>query len=220
MTTQFHGDPVAGGTFPAMIWKTFMEKALQLPAVPGGNEVQYFAQPPALYGPSERVALRDGKLELDNGRCRETVTLEFTRVPAKTADCKRNEVDVPSVVGDTVKRALQRLVAQPLTPSYVYKPAKPGQRLNVVLAQYPSHGTLSSYDRVMLVVPRALHGVVPNVVGLRLRKARAKLRTLGLSARVARFTRGKPGRVVSQKPHAGAAAARGLEIRLSVGKRG
>ena len=30
MTTQFHGDPVAGGTFPAQIWKTFMEKALKL----------------------------------------------------------------------------------------------------------------------------------------------------------------------------------------------
>ncbi len=47
MTTQFHGEPVAGGTFPAMIWKTFMEKALELPAVPGGHEVQYFEQPPA-----------------------------------------------------------------------------------------------------------------------------------------------------------------------------
>jgi beta-lactam-binding protein with PASTA domain len=166
------------------------------------------------------VALRDGKLELDNGRCRETVTLEFLRVPAKRADCKPNEVEVPSVVGDTVKRALQRLVAQPLTPSYVYKPAKPGQRLNVVLAQYPARGTLSSYDRVMLVVPRALHGVVPNVVGLKLRKARAKLLKLGLNPRVVRFTRGKPGRVVAQKPRAGAAAARDLEIRLSVGKRG
>ena len=220
MTTQFHGEPVAGGTFPAMIWKTFMERALQLPAVPDGRRVQYFEQPPALYGPTERVALRDGKLELDNGRCSETVTLEFLRVPSRRADCKPNEVEVPRVVGDTVKRALQRLVAQPLTPSYVYKPAKPGQRLNVVIAQYPVRGTLSSYDRVMLVVPRALHGVVPDVVGLRLRKARAKLRKLGLNPRVVRFTPGEPGRIVAQKPRSGAAAGRDLEIRLSVGKRG
>src|SRR5262249_5975292 len=28
MTTEFHGKPVAGGTFPALIWKTFMQKAL------------------------------------------------------------------------------------------------------------------------------------------------------------------------------------------------
>ena len=220
MTTQFHGEPVAGGTFPAMIWKTFMEKALELPAVPGGQEVQYFEQPPSLYGPTQRVVLRNGELELDNGRCKGTTTLEFLRTPAKRADCKPNEVEVPRVVGETVRRALQRLVAQPLTPSYVYKPAKPGQRLNVVLAQYPSRGRLSSYDRVMLVVPRALHGVVPNVVGLKLRKARAKLRKLGLNPRVIRFMRGKPGRIVAQKPRAGVAAAGGLEIRLSLGKRG
>jgi beta-lactam-binding protein with PASTA domain len=165
--------------------------------------------------------LRDGKLALDNGRCRDTATLEFFygRAP-KPADCKPNEVEVPSVVGDTVRLALQRLVAQPLTPSYVYKPAKPGQRLGIVLAQYPKHGRLSSYDRVMLVVPRALHGVVPNVVGLKLRRARTKLLKLELNPRVVRFTRGKPGRVVAQKPRAGVAAARNLEVRLIVGRRG
>ena len=29
MLTEFHGDPVTGGTFPALIWKRFMEKALK-----------------------------------------------------------------------------------------------------------------------------------------------------------------------------------------------
>jgi beta-lactam-binding protein with PASTA domain len=72
----------------------------------------------------------------------------------------------------------------------------------------------------MLVVPRALHGVVPNVVGLRLRHARATLRKLGLDPRVIRFMRGKPGRVISQRPRAGVAAARNLEIRLTVGRSG
>ena len=28
MTTEYHGGPVAGGTYPALIWKAFMEKAL------------------------------------------------------------------------------------------------------------------------------------------------------------------------------------------------
>jgi membrane peptidoglycan carboxypeptidase len=222
MTTQFHGQPVAGGTYPAMIWKSFMQDALKNPAVPDGREVKYFAQPPALYGPSEQVVLRNGKLQLDNGRCRNTATLEFFygRGPASRANCKPNEVEVPSVVGDTIRLALQRLVAQPLTPSYVYKPAKPGQRLNVVLAQYPAHGTLSSYDRVMLVVPRAVHGVVPNVVGLRLAHARTKLRKAKLTARVVRFAKGKPGRVIAQRPRAGAAGGQHLEVRLIVGRAG
>ena len=220
MTTEFHGDPVAGGTFPALIWKTFMQQALRKRAVPDGQEVKYFEQPPALYGPTEHVTLRNGKLALDNGRCRDTATVEFfyNRVPTKRADCKPNEVEVPSVVGNSVRLALERLVAQPLTPSYVYKPAKPGQRLGVVLAQYPPRGTLSSYDRVMLVVPRALHGVVPNVVGLDLRKARKRLRKLHLTPFVIRFAKGKAGKVVAQKPRAGVAAGAKMQVSLVVGR--
>jgi membrane peptidoglycan carboxypeptidase len=220
MTTQFHGEPVAGGTFPALIWKSFMQQALESPAVPGGREVKYFDQPPVLYGPTERVVLREGKLERDNGLCRDTATLEFfpDRIPAGRAACKPNEVEVPSVVGDSVRHALQRLVAQPLTPSYVYKPAKAGQRLDLVLAQYPAHGTLSSYDKVILVVPRALHGIVPDVVGLKLRKARKKLRGQHLTPFVVRFAKGKPGRILRQTPHAGVAAAANMRISLVVGR--
>jgi penicillin-binding protein 1A len=220
MTTQYHGEPVAGGTFPALIWRAFMKRALQEPAVTAGTEVKYFASPPTMYGSSQSVVLRGGKLQLDNGICRETMTLEFLpgHAPAKTADCKPNEVDVPSVVGQPVRVALQTLVAQPLTPSYVYKPAKAGQRLGVVLAQYPKTGTLSSYDRVMLVVPRATHGVVPKVVGLGLAKAQNKLKKLDLDPRVSRFAAGKPGRVLAQTPRAGVAAAANMPVRLVVGR--
>ncbi len=28
MLTEFHGGPVEGGTYPALIWKAYMEKAL------------------------------------------------------------------------------------------------------------------------------------------------------------------------------------------------
>ncbi len=61
-----------------------------------------------------------------------------------------------------------------MTPKYVYKPAKPKQRLDIVLAQYPSHGRLSSYDTVTLILPRATQGIVPNVVGMDLRHARER----------------------------------------------
>ena len=77
MTTQFHGDAVAGGTYPAMIWKTFMERALKF--VPGGEEIQYFDEPPSLYGDPATVLWREdlrthkGSLQLDNGHCREAV---------------------------------------------------------------------------------------------------------------------------------------------------
>ena len=167
MTNQFHGDPVAGGTYPAMIWKTFMQRALREPAVHEGTEVKYFASPPAMYGTT--AARRPARREAP-ARQRRLPRHVLRRDPSRptcrsSADCKPNEVEVPSVVGQPVRLALQTLVASPLTPSYVYKPAKAGQRLGVVLAQYPKKGRLTSYDRVMLVVPRATHGVVPKVVG-------------------------------------------------------
>ena len=219
MTTEFHGEPVAGGTFPALIWKTFMQRALKEPAVPGGAEPKYFASPPAMYGTTQNVLLRDGRLERDNGNCRDTTSVEvLAGAEPKLANCKPNEVDVPSVVGQPVRLALQRLVAQPLTPSYVYKPAKAGQKLGVVVAQYPKKGTLSSYDRVMLVVPRATHGVVPKVVGLKLSKARQRLQKLHLDPRVTSFTNGSAGRVLEQQPAAGVAAATNMTVRLVVGR--
>jgi beta-lactam-binding protein with PASTA domain len=165
------------------------------------------------------VVLRDGKLQLDNGVCRNTFSAEIlpSHVPER-ADCKPNEVEVPSVVGQPVRLALQTLVASPLTPSYVYKPAKAGQRLGVVLAQYPKRGRLTSYDRVMLVVPRATHGVVPKVVGLKLTKARQRLRKVNLDPLVTGLTDGDPGRVLSQRPRAGVAAAANMTVKLVVGR--
>ena len=65
---------------------------------------------------------------------------------------------MPNVVGNTIAEANARLAAQPLTPQYVYEPAKPRQKLGVVVRQFPARGTLSSYDKVTLVLPKALHG--------------------------------------------------------------
>jgi penicillin-binding protein 1A len=218
MTTQFGGQPVAGGTFPAMIWKAFTESALK--ALPGGKEVQYFDPPPADYGNSVQVVWRDGKLERDNGNCRDIATLEFFPgdEPQRLANCKHNEVEVPNVVGYTLAAARARLEGQPLTPFLVYKPARPKQRLNIVVRQYPRRGTLSSYDKVTLVLPKATWGIVPNLVGLDLRQARARLQHVRLSSVVSRFADGKPGAVVGQTPPAGVAAAPQMTVTLVVGR--
>jgi penicillin-binding protein 1A len=220
MLTQYHGEPVAGGTFPALIWKTFTESALR--KVPGGDEIKYFKPPPAMYGSPVGVVWRDGRLELDNGNCRQAGVLEFFpgTSPAKRANCKPNEVEVPSVVGNSISLAVTRLQLTPLTPSYVYKPAKPKQRLDLVIGQYPSGGTLSSYDKVTIVVPRALWGVVPDVVGLDLRHARQRLRKVRLDGLVSRFADGPTGRVVSQTPPPGVAAAPNMKVTLVVGTKG
>ncbi len=215
MRTEFHGRPVAGGTFPALVWRSFMERALPyLHAQPEG-----FPSPPGLYASAKRVVWRNGRLRLDNGYCRSAFEIVYLSGygPKKRANCKPNEVEVPRVVGDTVEEARAHLALQPLTPAFVYKPAAPRQRLGIVLGQFPAGGTLSSFDKVTLVLAKPLHGVVPRVVGLPLAQARRKLRRLRLEPRVT-FGIGPPGRVVSQWPRGGVAAAPGMPVSLVVAR--
>ena len=119
--------------------------------------------------------------------CNGAVSLEFFGgevlhggSAAPVADCKQNEVQVPNVVGEALKDARARLAGQPLDSTVVYKPATTGERLGYVVAQIPTQGTLSAGDQVTLVLPKSLHGAIPNVVGLPAAKAQAKLAALKL----------------------------------------
>ena len=222
MLTEYHGRAVAGGTFPAQIWKSFMQAALtELRSAP-----ETFASPPYLSVVSRRVTYRDGRTELDNGHCRDTTLVVYFsgRGPAKTANCRLHEVEVPNVVGWRLSASRTRLEAQPLTPQLIYKPATPGQRVDTVLRQFPAAGSLSSFDKVTLVLAKPLHGVVPRIVGLTLSAARAKLFRLKLLPAVSFGTAPKKrsawiGQVVSQIPRAGVAAAPGMKVRLVVARR-
>ena len=125
---------------------------------------------------------------------------------------------MPSVVGLSLPLARIRLEAQPLTPQTIYKPATAGQRVGVVLRQFPPGGRLSSFDKVTIVLAKPLHGVVPKIVGLSVRAARVKLARLQLVPAV-RFGAGKSGgHVISQDPGAGVAAAPGMKIHVVVAR--
>jgi penicillin-binding protein 1A len=215
MLSEFHGRAVAGGTFPALIWKAFMESALKATH----SDPQTFATPPYLSVVSRRVTYRDGRIELDNGRCKSTsLVVYFTgRGPSTTANCRLNEVEVPNVVGLKLPLARIRLEAQPLTPQLIYKPAVAGQRVGVILRQFPAGGRLSSFDKVTIVLAKPLHGVVPRIVGLSVRAARTKLAKLKLVPAL-HFGAGKAGHVISQEPTAGVAAAPGMKIQLVVAR--
>jgi hypothetical protein len=194
-----------------------MESALASMGLAGAPEALPSAPP--IGGTPVRVTFRDGRLQLDNGNCRDTQEVVYYAGlgPRTTADCKVNEVDVPRVIGQPLRSAEERLRAQPLTPALVYAPARPRQPVNVVIRQYPASGTLSSYDRVTLVLAKPLHGVVPRVVGLSADIARARLRKAKL---VASTMGALHGRVVAQRPAAGVAAAPGMRITLVRGTGG
>ena len=216
MLTDFHGDPVAGGTYPARIWRAFMERALRYLK----TRPEPFVPRPPSYGYETFVVNRNGRLRASNGYCRAAKSVIFmTGAPAlQTAACKPNEVSVPRVVGEPLEEARARLVAQPLTPELVYKPARPKEPVGIVLRQYPARGTLSSYDDVKLVLARPLYGTVPAVIGKRLPAARSSLTGRRLVPRVVRFGPGPHGRVLFQAPKVGVAAAPGMVVKLVVGR--
>ena len=213
MLTEYHGDPVAGGTFPAEIWRVFTQQALV------GSAPESFPSYTYDYATSKRVVWRDGRLQLDNGLCQDTELVSYFtgHGPTRRANCRKNEVEIPRVVGMTLTRAKLRLAGQPLTSNLVYKPAQPRQRLDLVLDQFPRRGRLSSWDAVTLVLAKPLHGVVPHVVGLPVRQARARLRARGLVPMVERFADGRAGTILAQIPNGGVAAAPGMKVRLVVG---
>jgi penicillin-binding protein 1A len=212
MTTEFHGQTVEGGTYPALIWKAFMQKALAYEKLTPATPLPASSVP---YASPSKVIFRNNRLELDNGNCRGSALLEFFsgKAPSTTASCKVNEVEVPNVRGYTLDTAKTRLIGQPLSDTVSYTAAKPGQRVGVVVSQSPVNGTLSAYDNVKLVVTRAVYGVVPRLVGMPVPKARKALARLDLRGR---FQGGGRGRIVAQTPRAGVAAGPGMRVVVTV----
>jgi penicillin-binding protein 1A len=216
MLTEFHGDPVAGGTFPALIWKTFMRKALAATKAPPAE----FPLPEYRQAAPYQVAFRQNRWLLDNGNCSDTREILYVVgfEPEERAPCKPNEVDVPRVVGATLAHAEERLLSMPLTPEVITRPAKPGERLGIVVEQIPKRGTLSSWETVRIVLAKPLHGRIPRLEGLALTKAQQKLARLDLIGVIEGVASGEPGVVLAQFPRPGLAAAPGMEIRLVVGR--
>ncbi|MDQ3066752.1 MAG: PBP1A family penicillin-binding protein, partial [Actinomycetota bacterium] len=161
MLTEFNGEPVTGGSYPALIWKSFAERALK------NEEPEGFPAPASPYASPKLVVRRGERLLLDNGRCEERREVVYFAGmgPAKTANCLENEVQVPDVRKLPLADAQLRVESQPLTPEFVYRPAKPLERVGVVVDQHPKEGYRSSYDRILLVVTKATQGVIPNLVG-------------------------------------------------------
>ena len=87
-----------------------------------------------------------------------------------------------------------------------------------MIRQLPKKGTLSSYDSVIVVLAKPVNGLVPNVVGLTLAEARAKLKSLGLRLRAGAFVQGRSGRVVAQQPRQGGAVKPGMTVTLFLGR--
>jgi penicillin-binding protein 1A len=85
MLTEYEGEPVTGGTLPALIWKSFVERAHAGYA----PEVEQF-EPPSLAGYAAKLVVnRGGRIQLDNGNCDAAVEVVYFPGfgPKESADC-------------------------------------------------------------------------------------------------------------------------------------
>ena len=213
MLTEFNGQPVAGGTLPALIWKSFMSHALAPTDATGfdtGTPLPY---------EDHRVVWRDGSWKLDNGVCPGTRLVAYIagEAPAETAKCYPNEVSVPLVIGRSLSSASRALANVPLAPELILIPAKPGKHPGEVMNQEPRGGFLSSGDSVKLYVSHAQHGLVPNLVGSALAETQVQLGRLHLKPKI-KLAPGQPGTVLRQSLSPGVAIAPGMKITLVVGR--
>jgi penicillin-binding protein 1A len=211
MLTEFGGEPVAGGTLPALIWKAFMEKVEK-------SDTHSFDSPPYQGGVSTWVVDRGGKWQQDNGYCRGARLIAYFsgEGPDTKADCQPNEVSVPLVVGMTAEGAKERLAQQPLAANVVYAPAKPGHLPGIVLSQEPRSGGLSANKDVTIWVSKARYGALPNFVGSSVRDVEHEAARLHVRLQ-AKTAPGRTGTIVRQSPAPGVAIAPGLRVRLVVG---
>jgi penicillin-binding protein 1A len=211
MLTEFNGEPVAGGTLPALIWKAFMEKTDEDPS-------RSFDSPPYQGGASTWVVRREGKWQLDNGYCRGSRLVAYFsgEGPDDEADCKPNEVSVPLVVGMTKAGAEATLQAQPLEANVAYAPAKAGRIPGLVVGQDPRSGGLSAGDPVTIWVSKAEHGMLPNFVGSGISDVQREATRLKVRL-VAKTAPGREGAVLRQSPKPGVAIGRGMRVTLVVG---
>ena len=152
MLSEYHGRSVAGGTYPALIWKAFMEKAL-----PTAAHAEPFPAPSIPYalgrdGASSATAGSSGTTAL----CKGTDVVElFSTATATDRELQAKRGPGARRPRHAARKAKARLLLQPLKARVIWTEAKPGERLGVVLRQTPTSGTLAAYDRVKLFVARA-----------------------------------------------------------------
>jgi serine/threonine-protein kinase len=161
----------------------------------------------------------------DDGASNATETTTSTPAPTTTRSVSvlaAGKVFVPDVTGLNKDDAVARLGSAHLVPVLEYKPTK--KPTGKVVAQAPKAATKAKRNStVTLTVDKGAPSIaVPDLAGLKVADATAKLKAAGLKAQTTQVTAaGKPaGTVVSQAPEPGEKAPGGSAVTLSVAKGG
>ncbi len=219
METEFGGEAVKGGTFPALIWHDFMQAATR--------RLPYADWPRSPGVPNTVVAIDSRNWELAPSGCpyARALVLELAKVPAKTSRCSRVVAQVPSYVGYTLAQMRRRVLDEVgVTIRLVPRPAAAGETVDMVVDQEPeAYRTVPTGTVVTVFVSQEVtRVVVPDVLPrtpLVAREAIARLEAARFRVRIVDGLRkrGVPGsRVVGQDPRPGAPAPLGSVITIRV----
>jgi penicillin-binding protein 1A len=213
MLTQFHGQPVFGGTYPALLWKAFTQAAL------GRSPVHDWAAPIPVPGAEIMIDPATGKRAGPNCPRARSVVMAYSKMPAQTSSCTGTVIATPEVTTSTAQEAQRTLDRAGLLPQVVQAVPPAGEAAGHVFAQNPPPGEpIELGARVTVSIAKPVTWVtVPDLIGLNVLAARSSLRVAGFKVRQTSGAYGKPaGRVYSQYPIPLRLAAKGSLITLIV----
>jgi len=223
--TSVHGMTVYGGTFPAQIWRKFMQNALA--------DVPPTSFPSAEFGyereESEwitRTICTESGL-LATPYCPHTESRSYRRGDEPTTYCNihsetAQQAVVPSVVGMGEASARSSISGAGLNPAVSYAYSNSVAK-GIVISQSPLGGTtVNAGSSVSISVSQgsAPQSNVPGVVGMSETSAKETLSAAGFTYKVvySPTDESQVGIVISQFPGGGAPAGPGSQVIITVGK--
>jgi penicillin-binding protein 1A len=192
------GIHVAGGTFPAAIWRTFMTGAL---AGTPPHAFPAFSTPPTV---GVTLCALTGKLATRWCPIRRHVLFFTGQAPTETcAEHGPSDIAAPDVTGLPLAQAQTTLRAAKLRWRIEYAASEPDQK-GVVLGQEPGPGgVILQSSAVTLRVGNGPLFVVPKVTGLFVGAARTLVEGAGFTCSIVWNAGGPAGVVTGQSPQAG-----------------
>jgi penicillin-binding protein 1A len=223
--TSVHGMTVFGGTFPAQIWRKFMQNALA--------DVPPTSFPSAEFGyeqeESEWVtrSICDESGLLATPYCPHTESRSYRRGEQPTTYCNihsetAQQAVVPSVLGMGEANARSAISGAGLNPAVSYAYSNSVAK-GIVISQSPLGGTtVNAGSSVSISVSQggAPQSNVPGVVGMSETSAKETLSAAGFTYKVVYSPTDETqvGIVISQFPGGGAPAGPGSQVIITVGK--
>ena len=219
MRTAFNGAPVFGGTYPAIMFSTFMKASLQ--GVPAEN----WAPPVGEASTAISIDPRTDQRVPPGCKYAHVVIWADSLAPSAFGPCETNLVSVPDFTASNKHKALKIAYGSGLQIRFQYRPAAPGDRPGTVVVQTPS--PLAAVDTgsvVTLIIARKVPSVlVPDVVATTASPSSTEAAVARLEAAQFRVIildqqdgLGLPiGSVVSQSPSPGKPAPLGSVITIS-----